>query len=85
MRMLADEPALRHTFDEWKAAHPAQLSDPKAVLRFLFIHGRRHAEPEWRCYPVAALILITIPYAVSEIPTQLLSSRSETHPNSGKP
>ncbi len=56
LRMLADEPALRHTFDEWKAAHPAQLSDPKAVLRFLFIHGRRHAEPEWRCYPVAALI-----------------------------
>jgi hypothetical protein len=56
LQMLADEPALRQAFDDWKAAHPAQLSDQQAVLWFLFTHGRRHAEPEWRRYPVAALI-----------------------------
>ena len=56
LQMLADEPALRQAFDEWKSAHPAQLSDPQAVLWFLFTHGRRHAEPEWRRYPVAALM-----------------------------
>ncbi|MDB5766732.1 MAG: peptidase family, partial [Collimonas fungivorans] len=56
LQMLADEPALRQAFDEWKAAHPAQLSDPQAVLWFLFAHGRRHAEPEWQRYPVAALM-----------------------------
>ena len=56
LEMLADEPALRQAFDEWKAAHPEQLSDPQAVLGFLFTRGRRHAEPEWRRYPVAALM-----------------------------
>jgi len=25
------------------------------VLGFIFAHGRRHAEPEWRRYPVAGL------------------------------
>lgn len=56
MQMLADEPQLRQAFEEWKAAHPEKLSDPQAVLWFLFTHGRRHAEPEWRRYPVAALV-----------------------------
>jgi hypothetical protein len=56
LEMLAEEPALRQAFDEWKAAHPEQLSDPQAVLWFLFANGRRHAEPEWRRYPVAALM-----------------------------
>ena len=56
LEMLAEEPALRQAFDAWKAAHPEQLSDPQAVLGFLFTHGRRHAEPEWRRYPVAALM-----------------------------
>jgi hypothetical protein len=26
------------------------------VLGFLFEHGKRHAEPEWRRYPVVALM-----------------------------
>lgn len=56
LEMLAEEPQLRQAFEEWKAAHPAQVSDPQAVLRFLFTHGQRHAEPEWRRYPVAALM-----------------------------
>ncbi|MDB5850906.1 MAG: zinc carboxypeptidase family protein [Rhodoferax sp.] len=51
-QMLAEEPALRQAFDEWKAAHPTL----QAVLGHLFINGRRHAEPGWRRYPVAALI-----------------------------
>lgn len=53
--MLAEEPALQVAFDAWKAAHPQQCSDPQAVLWFLFTHGRRHAEPEWRRYPVAGV------------------------------
>ncbi len=56
MQMLADEPALRQAFDEWKAAHPEQQSDREAVLWFLFTHGQRHAEPEWRRYPVVGLM-----------------------------
>ena len=54
--MLNEEPALRLQFDEWKQAHPELLSDPKAVLDFLFAHGLRHREPEWRRYPVVALM-----------------------------
>jgi hypothetical protein len=37
-------------------AHPELLSDGQAVLGFLFAHGQRHREPEWRRYPVAALL-----------------------------
>jgi hypothetical protein len=54
--MLRDEPELRVRFEQWKADHPEQLSDPQAVLGFIFTHGQRHAEPEWRRYPVAALM-----------------------------
>ena len=54
--MLNEEPALRLQFYEWKQAHPELLSDPKAVLDFLFAHGLRHREPEWRRYPVVALM-----------------------------
>lgn len=56
LQMLADEPALRQQFDEWKAAHPAQSSNQEAVHWFLFTHGRRYAEPEWRRYPVVGLV-----------------------------
>lgn len=54
-QMLRDEPALRLKFEQWKLAHPELLSDGQAVLGFLFAHGQRHREPEWRRYPVAAL------------------------------
>ncbi|OAK58581.1 peptidase M14 [Variovorax paradoxus] len=56
LQMLEDEPDLRRRFEEWKTANPAKLSDQGAVLGFLFAHGRRHAEPEWRRYPVVALM-----------------------------
>ena len=54
--MLRDEPELQARFAQWKADHPEKLSDPQAVLGFIFAHGQRHAEPEWRRYPVAALM-----------------------------
>jgi multidrug resistance efflux pump len=56
LQMLAEEPALRQRFDAWKAAHPEQLSNQEAVHWFLFTHGLRHAEPEWRRYPVVGLM-----------------------------
>lgn len=56
LRMLEDEPALKRLFEQWKADHPEKLSDPQAVLGFLFANGKRHAEPEWRRYPVVALM-----------------------------
>jgi hypothetical protein len=58
LEMFIEEPALKLKFDEWKQAHPELLSDPKAVLGFLFAHGLRHREPEWRRYPVVALMAI---------------------------
>jgi len=56
LRMLEEEAGLRQRFEQWKAEHPALLSDPKAVLGFIFTHGRRHAEAGWRRYPVVALM-----------------------------
>ena len=56
LRMLEDEAGLRQRFEQWKAENPALLSDPKAVLGFIFTHGRRHAEAGWRRYPVVALM-----------------------------
>jgi len=56
LRMLEEEPALKRQFEQWKVDHPDKLSDPQAVLGFLFAHGQRHAEPGWRRYPVVALM-----------------------------
>jgi hypothetical protein len=53
--MLEDEPALKAGFEQWKQGHPGKLSDPQEVLGFIFAHGQRHAEPDWRRYPVAGL------------------------------
>lgn len=54
-RMLEEEPALKAGFQEWKRANPDKLSDPREVLGYIFAHGKRHAEPEWRRYPVVGL------------------------------
>jgi hypothetical protein len=51
-QMLRDEPGLQAAFDAWKLANPALLRDQEAVLHFIFHHGAKHAEPEWRRYPV---------------------------------
>lgn len=54
-RMLEEEPLLKAGFEQWKQRNPDKLSDPKAVLGYIFAHGQRHAEPAWRRYPVAGL------------------------------
>ena len=54
--LLRDEPELGLLFEQWKRDHPALLSDQDQVLRFIFNHCSRHAEPEWRRYPVLALL-----------------------------
>ncbi len=50
--MLRDEPALAAKFAAWKAANPALLSNQEAVLDFIFAHGDKYREPEWRRYSV---------------------------------
>ena len=55
LEMLEAEPELRAKFDAWKLANPALLSDQDAVLHFVFHNGQRHAEPEWRRYPVLSV------------------------------
>jgi len=55
-QLLASEPGLRDAFEAWKAAHPDRLGDRQAVLGFIFHASRRHAEPEWRRYPVLRLL-----------------------------
>ena len=54
--LLATEPGLRQHFEAWKAAHPELLGDPQAVLGCIFSRSQRHAEPEWRRYPVLRLL-----------------------------
>ncbi|WP_295996573.1 M14 family zinc carboxypeptidase [Rugamonas sp.] len=56
LEMLEAEPELRAAFEQWKAAHPALLSDQVQVLDFIFENGKRHHEPEWRRYPVLSLM-----------------------------
>ncbi|MES2259850.1 MAG: M14 family zinc carboxypeptidase [Pseudomonadota bacterium] len=55
LHMLESEPALKTKFDAWKQANPALLSDQEAVLNFIFHNGARHAEPEWRRYPILSI------------------------------
>jgi hypothetical protein len=54
--LLRAEPGLQAKFDAWKAANPALVSQQSAVLDFIFAHCARYAEPEWRRYPVFAVI-----------------------------
>jgi hypothetical protein len=55
LEMLHEEPELNAKFEQWKLQHPEQLADQNAVLEFIFAHGQRHHEPEWRRYPVYSL------------------------------
>jgi hypothetical protein len=64
--LLDTEPGLRSRFEAWKAAHPELLGDPQAVLGFIFLAAQRHAEPEWRRYPV--LRLLALPDALFTAP-----------------
>jgi hypothetical protein len=55
LEMLETEPELRAKFEAWKAANPDLLAHQDKVLGFIFEHGKRHAEPEWRRYPVLSV------------------------------
>jgi hypothetical protein len=55
LEMLETEPELKARFEQWKAAHPELLANQDKVLGFIFEHGKRHAEPEWRRYPVLSV------------------------------
>ena len=55
LEMLQAEPALRERFKTWKAAFPERVSNQRDVLDFIFSHGQRFHEPEWRRYPVVGL------------------------------
>jgi hypothetical protein len=55
LEMLETEPALKAKFAAWKQANPDLLSNQDAVLGFIFHNGQRHAEPEWRRYPVLSV------------------------------
>lgn len=53
--MLETEPELKAMFAAWKANNPSLVADQDAVLGFIFANGKRHAEPEWRRYPVLSV------------------------------
>jgi hypothetical protein len=55
LELLRDEPELKASFEAWKTANPALLSDQTAVLDFIFANCKRYAEPEWRRYPVLSV------------------------------
>jgi hypothetical protein len=55
LEMLQVEPELRARFEAWKQTHPERLSNQEDVLDFIFTHGQRFHEPEWRRYPVLGL------------------------------
>lgn len=55
LEMLQTEPELRARFDAWKQAFPARAAKQEDVLDFIFSHGQRFHEPEWRRYPVVGL------------------------------
>ena len=52
LEMLQEDAELNAKFELWKLQFPELLSDQNAVLEFIFAHGSRHHEPEWRRYPV---------------------------------
>jgi hypothetical protein len=56
LQLLKDEPGLRTRFEQWKATNPQLLSDPQQVLGFIFENCARHAEPQWRRYPVLSVL-----------------------------
>ncbi len=56
VEMLAIEPGLREKFAAWKQANPDKLSDMEAVLDFIFIHGERFREMEYKRYPVLRVL-----------------------------
>ncbi|TFW25777.1 peptidase M14 [Massilia arenosa] len=54
--LLATEPELAARFEQWKKDHPQLLSSQEAVLNFIYANCARYHEPEWRRYPVFAVM-----------------------------
>jgi hypothetical protein len=54
--MLQTEPELAEKFATWKKTNPALLNSQEAVLDFIFAHGKRFHEPEWRRYPIYSIV-----------------------------
>ena len=56
MELLRDEPELKAKFEAWKGENQALLANQEAVLDFIFANCQRYVEPEWRRYPVYAVV-----------------------------
>ena len=56
LEMLQEDAELNAKFEQWKRQYPEQLTDQNAVLDFIYAHGKRHYEPEWRRYPVYSIV-----------------------------
>lgn len=56
MELLRDEPELKARFEAWKGENQALLANQEAVLDFIFGNCHRYVEPEWRRYPVYAVV-----------------------------
>ena len=54
--MLAQNPALRKTFEDKKASDPAFAKNPQAILQFFMTELRKNVEPEANLYPVGRVI-----------------------------
>ncbi len=55
LEMLQEDAELKAKFEQWQQHFPEQLADQNAVLEFIFTHGARQREPEWRRYPVYSI------------------------------
>ncbi len=56
LQLLEEEPLLRDQFARWKSDTPSLLKSQGRVLGFIFEHCARFAEPQWRRYPVLAML-----------------------------
>ena len=54
--MLAQNPALRKTFEDKKANDPAFANDSQAILQFFMTELRKYVEPDINLYPVGRMI-----------------------------
>ena len=56
LQLLEEEPLLKEKFARWKFDHPSLLENQRRVLGFIFENCARFAEPQWRRYPVLAIL-----------------------------
>ena len=54
--MLAQDPALRKTFEDKKASDPAFAGNSQAILQFFMTELRKNVEPDTNLYPVGRMI-----------------------------